>query len=463
MKKIFSSFRDPAGFVYEEDGKIYRNVASSYKENWDVVADSGIFSELFDLGSVPDFTVKDSTDSQNYKWLEVQKIPFISYPYEWCFSQLKDAALLTLDIQKHALQYDLSLKDSSAYNVQFFEGKPVFIDLLSFERPDFNLPWVAYRQFCMHFYAPLVIMAKKGFWGGELSKLYIDGIPLETAVSMLSLKDMLNLNVWMHLVAHAKMESRHSDGRVAAKKVEKFKYSKKKILNLVCTLREAVSALKPPVTKTEWGDYYSDTNYSSDGMEQKESIVASFASKAASEKKGSLSALDVGANTGKFSRILSECFDLVLATDIDPLAVERHYREIKRLGLKKILPLVINIANPSSGIGWASCERESFGERCSVDFITALAVIHHLRITAGIPLAMQAEYFHSLLNENGTLCVEFIPKEDSQVQRMLGAREDVFHDYNEDVFIESYKQYFSIEESLPVENSLRKLFFMRKV
>ncbi|WP_319763580.1 class I SAM-dependent methyltransferase [Maridesulfovibrio sp.] len=459
MKKIASSFRDPDGNVFIEDDTIYRTVRNSYRANWELCEYSGLYNLLSNEQLLIDFSEIDS--DEHYKLLKVKKIPFISYPYEWCFSQLKDAARTTLSIQKLSLEKGLTLKDSSAYNVQFINGKPIFIDLLSFEKRPVNSPWQAYRQFCMHFYAPLVLTAKVGLWCGQLSKLNIDGVPLSSAVEMLPLKSKLNFHVGLHLVAHSKMEDKYSDSIKSADKAISIQISPQKALNLIQSLESAIDALSLPKTQTTWGDYYDDTNYAVDAMYKKEMIVHDFSSIAAKDNHGKL-ALDFGANTGKFSELISEHFSNVIATDIDPLAVERHYQKLQKKGPNNILPLIIDFANPSPALGWASKERDSFSQRSSFGFITALAVIHHLRITNGIPLEMQAEYFSDLLDASGYLCIEFVPKEDSQIRRMLAVRSDVFYDYTEKNFQSCFEQHFDFIMKKSVSGSLRTIYLLKK-
>jgi len=455
MKRIQGSFRDPSGAVYSHEGKIIRTVEESYRSHWEVCDESGFIKEQLEKGTIPAFRVLD--DARAWKVLEVDKIPFITYPYEWSFSQLKEAALLTLELQRDALDKGLTLKDCSAYNVQFVGCKPVFIDLLSFEKRVSGSPWTAYRQFCMHFLAPLVLSSHLGPWCLQLLRLHIDGIPLDHAASMLPMKAKLSPNTVIHIIAHAKMESKHGDARQAASKASKVSMSKKQLVNLIDSLIGFVAGIKPPSIKTTWGDYYEDTNYSSVAMEHKKEIVERFAKQSAGDV-----ATDFGANTGEFSQILKDSFKTVIAPDIDPLAVERHYGHLKNQGESGIMPIVLDVTNPSPAIGWASTERDSFTDRSENDFITALAVTHHLRITYGIPLAMQADYFSSLLKPGGSLAIEFVPKDDSQVQRMLGVREDVFVDYELESFAEIFSEKFSPVDSVQVQDSLRTLFLFRK-
>ena len=177
---LSSSFRDPSGFLFVEDGSLYRQVNQVYRENYDHLIESGLYDALVSKGLLIPHKEASSdlarTDDA-YKVLKPQPVPFISYPYEWCFSQLKDAALLTLQVQKTAIDFGATLKDASAYNVQFVGPKPVLIDTLSFEKYTEGQAWVPYRQFCQHFLAPLALMSCTDVRLSQLSRTYIDGVP----------------------------------------------------------------------------------------------------------------------------------------------------------------------------------------------------------------------------------------------------------------------------------------------
>ena len=187
MRKESSSFRDKSGFVFYDQNNIYRAVNKTYQQQFDSFLSSGLYELLVQQKLIIPHKEVPANDwprleislaSQVYKILAPEKLSYISYPYEWCFQQLKDAALLTLDIQLKALEHKMTLKDASAFNVQFHKGKPVFIDTLSFDHYEEGNPWVAYRQFCCHFLAPLALMANTTADLRRLSELFIDGIPL---------------------------------------------------------------------------------------------------------------------------------------------------------------------------------------------------------------------------------------------------------------------------------------------
>ncbi|MBM4387252.1 MAG: SAM-dependent methyltransferase, partial [Deltaproteobacteria bacterium] len=206
-----ASFRDPSGFVFSKDGIICRRINRSYKDNYDFLIGSGLYDRLAGDGLLVAHKEVENVDAESgeaYKIIEPDPIPFISYPYEWCFSQLKHAALLTLKIQRLSMDAGMTLKDCSAYNVQFRRGKPVLIDTLSFERYRDGKPWVGYSQFCRHFLAPLALMSKKDVRLGNLLRIFIDGIPLDFAGGLLPWSTFLSFSILSHVHMQARARKR---------------------------------------------------------------------------------------------------------------------------------------------------------------------------------------------------------------------------------------------------------------
>lgn len=451
---IPSSFRDPSGFVFFQDGSIFRQVNIIYKENYDHLIKAGLYKTLVDSGLlVPHDEVGTDyakTDSA-YKVLKPELIPFISYPYEWCFSQLKHAALTTLKIQKIALNFGMTLKDSSAYNIQFMKGEPVFIDTLSFEKYHEGQTWVAYRQFCQHFLAPLALMSYRDILLNQLFRVYLDGIPLDLASLLLPFRTRFRFSLLSHLHLHGKSQKHFADKIV---KKSRHKMSRLAFLGLIDNLESATKKLKWQPEDTEWTDYYKDTNYSPDALQQKKQLVAEFLDKIRPRV-----VWDLGANTGLFSRIASNKGLQTISFDIDPACVEKNYLECVEKRETNILPLLLDLTNPSPSIGWKNQERMSLLERGPADTVLSLALIHHLAISNNLPLNMIADFFAKICN---SLIIEFIPKSDSQVQRLLSLRKDVFIDYTPEVFISTFGKYFTIESTVKLKDSERTLYFMRK-
>ena len=446
--RVAGSFRDPSGHLFVRDGVLYRQVNESYRTDYDHLVESGLYDALVGAGMLvahEGAPVGLANDGGAYKVIQPQRVPFISYPYEWCFSELKDAALLTLDIQKKALDHGMSLKDASAYNVQFVQRRPTMIDTLSFEKYKEGLPWVAYRQFCQHFLAPLALMAYSDVRHGSMLRTYIDGVPLDLASKLLPWRTRLKLGLFMHVHLHARAQARHA--ATAAK--PKGKMSLTALRGLIDGLSSTVRSLKWRRGKTEWGGYYDDTNYSQAAMERKREIVSAFL-----DRTGAASVWDLGANTGEFSRIAASKGAATIAFDIDPVAVETNYVDG---GSDDVLPLQLDLTNPSPGVGWANTERMSILERGPADTVMALALIHHLAISNNVPLEHLAEFFAGACQ---TLIIEFVPKEDSQVQRLLATREDIFPNYDQSGFEAAFAAHFEIEERAEVDGSQRVLYRM---
>lgn len=393
-----------------------------------------------------------SKTPQCYKIIKPKKIPFISYPYEWCFSELKDAALATLEIQKTALDYGMSLKDCSAFNIQFLEGKPVLIDTLSFEKYDEGKPWVAYKQFCQHFLAPIALAAATDIRFMQLSQLHIDGVPLDLAAKLLPFTTKLNPSLLIHIHVHASSQKKYAD-KIIKKSGSEKKFTRRSFLGLIDNLQCTIRRMTWKPKGTEWADYYpANNNYLSDSLKHKAQLIENFLNEISPK-----TVWDFGGNTGLFSRIASDKGIFTLSFDIDPAAVELNYRNVVEQKEKNILPLVINITNPSPGIGWNNQERDAFLNRGSADAGLALALIHHLAISNNLPLEDIAGFFSKTCNY---LVIEFVPKEDSQVQKLLSTREDIFPHYTRDWFESSFGKFFSIKQSCSIADSKRILYMM---
>ena len=456
-EKVSGSFRDPSGFMFKHDGKLYRQVNQHYREEYDLLMSSGLYDQLnksrtlvahkeveLDLAPRPEIA---------YKVIQPEIVDFISYPYEWCFNQLKDAAILTLAIARRALEFGMILKDASAYNIQFHQGRPIFIDTLSFEKYEEGAPWVAYRQFCQHFLAPLALMAKTDIRLAQMLRLHIDGIPLDLASKLLPGSTRVEFGLTTHIHIHAKSQQRYADKEVSQEAV-KARVSKTAMVGLLDSLLSTVKSLNVKTIQTEWTDYYQDNNYTPASFEAKRQLVRSFI-----EKVQPKQVWDLGGNTGEFSRAASDLQIPTVCFDIDPGAVQQNYDLVKANKEKFMLPLRMDLTNPSPDLGWHNAERESMQARGPVDLVMALALIHHLAISNNVPLADVADYFADL---GEYLIIEFVPKSDSQVRRLLASRLDIFPDYTLDGFRKAFTKRYVLLGEIPVEGSERTLFLMRR-
>ncbi len=452
---ISGSFRDPSGTLFVRDGGIYRQVNRTYKEHYDQLINSGLYKDLVDSGLLIPHEETDISYAESgnvYRVLKPEPVEFISYPYEWSFSQLKDAALTTLKIQKVALKYGMTLKDSSAYNVQFRKGKPVLIDTLSFERYREGEPWVAYKQFCQHFLAPLALMRYRDIRLNQLLRIHIDGIPLNLASSLLPFYAFFNLHLLLHIRIHSASQDHYADRAVKREMIEK-KVTLRSFMGLIDSLESCVKKLKWRPKDTGWDDYYiSNNNYAQEAINHKRQLVSDFL-----DKLNPGAVWDLGANTGLFSRIASGKGIQTVSIDIDPACVELNYLSAVEKGETSILPLLFDLTNPSPGIGWENKERMSLWERGCCDTVLALALIHHLAISNNLPLDRLADFFRRICS---SLIIEFVPKSDSNAQRLLTTRRDIFADYTQENFEHEFGELFSIEESARIRNSERTLYLM---
>lgn len=454
VKRDTASFRDPSGFLFYKDCSIYRQINKIYKDDYEHLMKSGLYSRLVESQLIiphKEASIKGPMPGKAYKVIKPDQIPFISYPYEWCFSQLKDAALTTFKIEKIAMEYEMTLKDSSAYNIQFKNGKPVLIDTLSFKKYVKGETWIAYRQTCQHFIAPLALMAYRDIRLNQLFRIYLDGIPLDLASSLLPSSTSFKASLLSHIHLHSKSQKHFADRKV---NVGSHKISRLSFLALIDSLESTVKNMKWQPQGTEWADYYQDTNYSLEAFEDKKEIIKKLLGETSTNKLW-----DLGANDGFFSRIAASQGIYTVSFDVDPAAVEKNYLRSINNNETNILPLLLDLTNPSPSIGWENKERTSLIERGPVDTVFALALIHHLAISNNLPIVKIAEFFSSICRY---LIIEFVPKDDSQIQRMLSTREDIFPDYTKDAFKKEFNKYFMIKKIEKIKDSKRMLYLMKK-
>ena len=457
------SYRDPSGFVFRRDGVLYRQINASFADDWAAFESSGLHTALVSEGILvadEPASVDLAPEPGAVAVIQPDEIGFISHPFEWSFSQLKDAALLTLRSQSMAGERGMTLRDASAYNVQFRDGKAVLIDTLSFERAAGDQPWKPYRQFCENFLAPLALMAHRDGRLGQLLRTWVDGVPLDLASELLPRRTrFLSPGLAAHVHLHARAQRQHAgestpDGATAPRAVT---MSETRRLALLDHLRRTVEGLKLPAQGTVWADYADQTSYSEAGTTSKEALVRRQLEAVAAE--GGRRAWDIGANTGRYSAIAADAGFWVLALDIDWAAVERHYLALRATGERRIMPLLADIAEPSPGIGWANAERAPLIDRSNADVVIALALVHHLAIGRNVPLPMISRLMARL---SPHLIIEWVPKSDRMVERLLAAREDVFADYSPEGFRAAFRTDFEIVEETPIEDSGRVLFRMRR-
>ena len=448
-----ASFRDPSGFVFTRGGVLFRQVSQSYRDDYDALFDSGLYDELIEAQLMVGHEVSETepSDDDAYIIIAPEPVSFISYPYEWCFGQLKDAALVTLDIQARSLRRGMILKDASAYNIQFYRGKPTLIDTLSFERLEVTRPWVAYRQFCRHFLGPLALMSKRDPSLGLLARAHIDGVPLSLTSRLLPFRSKLSFPLLTHIHLHASAERRYAgaDSTGSSRKMTMSAH-----LGLIDSLYRVVNKMTEPSELSNWESYDQFHLYGEESLTAKKDIVGRFIEQVEPEM-----VWDLGANVGDFSRIASAGGAITIAFDFDHGAVERNYSRVRQNQDRKILPLVLDLTNPSPALGWAHVERDSLLDRAPADMVLALALVHHLAIGNNVPLREIASFFSKC---GRWTAVEFVPKHDPQAQKLLANRNDIFADYTRDGFEAAFQSEFEIRKVEPILGTDRVLYLMER-
>jgi hypothetical protein len=448
-----SSYRDPSGFIFEKEGTLYRQVNLSFKENFDQFIQSGLYKHLAEksmLISHEQINENLTGDNNYYTVLKPEKIPFVSYPYEWSFDMLKDAALLTLRLAKESINYGMILKDATPYNIQWHKGKLIFIDTLSFEKFK-EEPWIAYRQFCESFLGPLLVMHYSKMPLPQLQLAWPDGIPLSIIKSLLPGRSRFSFHTYLHIHLHAKISTLKNNNKIGTQQ-----FSKQKLLNLISSLEILVTKLNTPSGQTTWSAYYDEASQRKDYLEQKKKIINEWLK----EMQEVRTAIDLGANDGEFSKILAANNIETIAADFDSSCINRLYLNLRLGNEKNIQPIVLDLSAPSPAIGVNNAERISFINRTNRDLVLALALIHHLAIGKNIPFDMIADLLQSINQKY--LIIEFVPKQDEKIQLMLSTKQDIYTEYDEEHFEQAFKKYYTLTHKQIIAGSGRVLYLFTK-
>jgi len=451
MQPLPSSYRDNNGFVFKQDGNIYRCIHPGYEPHYSRLMSSGLYLELVKQARlIPhrEITEKENFDIKDGRIIMPEQVPFISYPYEWSFDMWKDAALLTLQIANTSLKKEMILKDASSFNIQFVKGKPLFIDTLSFENYTAGAPWIAYRQFCECFLAPLLLMHYCHPATGRLFTVYPNGIPMNVLSTLLPRRSKWHMNTLLHVHLQAKFS-----GRQKQKTTAENNFSKQKLEILLKGLENFVQKLTLKKTKTTWDDYYTGTILGNEYLNAKTALVKSFVSEIKFNN-----VIDLGANDGHFSLLFTEDKQ-VIATDADPNCINELYLKIKKEKIENILPLVNDLMTPSPAIGWNNAERDSISNRLNGGLVMALALVHHLAIASNVPLSFIAGWLTSMADN---LIIEFVPKSDEKVKLLLQNRKDIFDNYTLENFRSIFAERFFLIKEEKVGNTERVLFLMKR-
>ncbi|HKP32004.1 MAG TPA: class I SAM-dependent methyltransferase [Chitinophagaceae bacterium] len=443
-----SSFRDPSGFVFESDGKIFRQINKLYATNYDLAVKTGLYDSFWKRNWLivhKEITENITGSAEWYRIIQPTQISFLSYPYEWCFEQLKDAALLTLDILKESLDHGMILKDATPYNIQFLAGRPILIDTLSFEKYDESKPWIAYRQFCETFLFPILIAQYTSLESSKIFLAYPEGVAANVTAGLLPFKAKFNLGNWLHVFMPASIKTDNKRREVS--------FNKTKLLQIIQHLRGMItSANRFRHRNSTWSNYYNETILSREYLEAKKDVVNELVT-----HTDATFAADLGSNDGEFAEQLSEKMEVV-AVDGDEGCINALHNSVKKSG-KNILPLCIDLMNPPAETGWNNNERKSFIQRCEADIVLALALIHHLCIGKNVSWERLVSF---LSITKKWLVVEFVPKEDDKVQQLLSSRKDIFPNYDQQHFESAFNESFNIVSKKEVSGSRRTIYLMKK-
>jgi hypothetical protein len=447
-----ASFRDPAGFVFEYENQFYRQVNKIYASDYQLLMQSGLYDRLTREKKLLAHKELDERLTENEEWYKTllpEQLSFVSYPYEWGFNQWKDAALLTLHILNIAMKHGLILKDATPFNIQFVNGSPVLIDTLSFEKYDATKPWIAYRQFIECFIAPLLLGRYCSTELPRLFRLYPEGIPLKLLTKLLPFKSRFNINVQLHIFFPSHIKA----GReTEAKSTSSF--SREKLQRIVDNLLTFVQSIKLPPASGKWDNYYDETILSPEYLEEKKRIVEEW-----TKPLPVKTVLDLGTNTGLFAQMFSGQGKSIIAIDSDIDCIDRLYLTCKQNKTTNILPLYIDLSNPTPAIGWDNEERSAFLVRAKAELCVALAIVHHLAISRNLSFIQIARTFGKMAP---WLIIEFVPKTDPKVILLLQNRTDIFESYDELSFISGFENIFTVEKKQVLTNSGRILFLMKR-
>ncbi len=457
-----ASFRDPSGRVYRRDDRIFRTIMEPAAADFEFVRSTGLIERLSAEGRVVPAepvgmdALGAAAEGARYV-VEHPRLPFISYPYEWPFPALKAAALLHIGIHLEALERGVTLSDASAYNVQFRGPRPVFIDTLSFRRYTDGDFWTGHRQFCEQFLNPLLLRAFLGIPHNTWYRGSLEGIGAEEINRLLPLSRKVSWNALTHVVLQASLQRTAANGKddAAAGAIKERRLPLAAFRRMLERLGRWIEALEPLDTgRTVWAEYADNNSYAAPEAAAKEDMVRQFA---AAVRPGML--WDLGCNTGAFSKAALEAgAKHAIGFDFDQGALEAAFARAEAEDLD-LLPLYLDAANPSPSQGWAQNERQGLMERAPADGLLALAFVHHLAIARNMPLELLVDWLVALAPQG---LVEFVPKTDPMVQRMLRLREDIFAEYNEENFLACLTARARIVENRVVSDHGRRLLWFAR-
>lgn len=452
------SFRDRGGRVVLSGGRVFRVLSADAAESWRALAASEFFQRRTADGSLiptqetPLDALGQPLDEPWTALLEHQRVPLVSYPYEWTFGMLQDAALLQLDLLHEGLQAGFTLKDGTPYNVQWQGARPIFIDIGSWEKHAPGAPWDGYRQFCQLSLFPLMLSAYRGVEFQPWLRGSLEGITAAHMRQVLGFWQGLRPSALLHVVLQNRLQGKYGGApRDMRRELREAGLHTALVLATVKRLHKLVRGLRWRPPKTVWTEYATDNSYSAADARQKIEFVEQSL-----RRRRFQMVWDLGCNTGTFARLAAAAADYVVAMDADHASVERLYRELNRDNIRNVLPLTTNLADPSPGLGWRGQERLPLVQRGKPDLTLCLALIHHLTLGANVPLTDVVQWLSGL---GGALLVEFVDKADPMAQQLLRHKGDLFSDYDRERFEAQLRRHYRHIESRPLASGTRILYF----
>ena len=460
MRFDTGSFRDPDARVFHHDGAAFRCLAARALDDWRRLAATDFHARFMADGRlIPTRLLTDvkSLPPLGPRWvavLEHERVPVVSYPYEWSFGMLKDAALLQLDVTRAALDEEMTLKDATAFNIQWRGVRPTFIDIGSFTGYVAGEPWAGYKQFCETFLYPLLLQAYRNVPFHPWLRGNPDGISAEQCLALLSGRRLLRRGVLAHVYLQAKAQARYEDApRDVRREMRAAGFGAALIKHNVDRLRRTVERLRWEPRRSTWSEYQREHSYDDADLRQK----AGFVEGVLARRRWPL-VWDVGCNTGSYSRLAAKYADHVLALDADHVVVDRLYRALAADGTSNVLPLVADVANPSPGLGWRGRERLPLGDRGAPALILCLALAHHVVIGRNVPLD---EFVVWLAQFGAEVILEFVGRDDPMVQRLLRNRRGQEFDYSESALGTALKRHFGDVRHEALASGTRTLYHCR--
>jgi len=450
------SFKDPEGRVCLVDGDIYRTLNSAAAERMAMLSNGGVLDELADQGLLIPSRVVNTTEiglnptTFGDTLLHHQRIEPLTYPFEWSFKMLRDAALTTITLIEKCLERDLILKDATAYNLAPHRGRMVFFDTLSIDHYTAGAPWEAYAQFCREFLFPLMLTAYRGIEFQPWFRGLLNGIGLDDMVHLLRTRDFLRRGVLRHVLLQWKLEKSFGDKDVTVRdRFDKSTFSKELIRTNLRNIRGLIEKLRYRPVDSEWIDYTGESSYSGSDTDSKSAFVARALGRIVPKR-----VVDLGCNTGVFSLIAAKHADWVAAVDIDAACIDTLYRRIHADGLTNVVPMVGDLLNPTPAMGWNLTQRRSLFDRIGCDAFLALALVHHICIGGNVPLDAFLDQLREIAPAG---VIEWVDKDDAMVQQMLRNRADVFTDYRWDHFEQLLRDRFTLAGVQESHGGARKL------